>query len=235
MYLVLTVNCRPPLTISQPPALIASFGKDDAVPIAPFHAPDPTVSIQSVSMTPSPKKKGQAPTPTGATAHLAPSKDDGESGYASKSETEFSLAIFAYSECFDNLDPSPANSSAHPSSLSSPGRFASSFTNTSVVEYFSDMERHIKTKTTPDDQRAYSDTVKARRTHVLDVLRRRKLAFGSEAMRSENKWEFGRRLSVFHSADVIFSFFFPPGVSVPTTREFWGALMALVNEVSSWK
>jgi hypothetical protein len=206
--------------------------------MAPFHTPDPTVSIQQVPITLSPKQKSQAPdhlakplTPTGATAHLAPSKDDEESVYTSKSETDFSFGIFAYSECFDNLGPSPANSSARPSPLSSPGRFPSSFTNASVVEYFSDMERHIKTKTTPDDQRAYKDTAKARRAHVLEVLRRRTVAFGSKTTSSENKWDFGRRVSVFHSADIIFSFFFPPDVSVPTTPEFWGALMALINVV----
>ncbi|KAH6617426.1 hypothetical protein F5144DRAFT_596449 [Chaetomium tenue] len=219
-----------------PPALVALFEKDNAILGATLPTHNAAVSNQQLSVTLPPKQNDQrpggsatAPVPTGSKANLSASKPDEESGYVSKSGSEFSLGIFAYLECFNNLNSKPANPSATLSPLSSQPTFPPSFQDASVVQYFADMEEHIQTKTTPDDQRAYKNTYKARRAHVVEVLGRRKSAFGAKNTSLDNNWDFGRIITVFHSADIIFSFFFPAGVSVPTTRQFWGAVMAVIN------
>ncbi|KAK4043881.1 hypothetical protein C8A01DRAFT_12591, partial [Parachaetomium inaequale] len=152
-------------------------------------------------------------------------KDD--VGPTSKSETGPSCGIFAYLECFADLDLHPSLSP--PASLSSRSPPPPpSFKNISVVTYFSDIEQHIEAKAIPDDRRAYRTTVKAQRADVHEALDSERRSAETRNSPSEQE-DIRKRVSVFNLADVVFNFFFPPDAWVPTTRKFWGALMTLVN------
>jgi hypothetical protein len=152
-------------------------------------------------------------------------KDD--VGPALKSETEPSCGIFAYLECFADLDLRPSLSP--PASLSSRSPPPPpSFKNLSVVKYFSDIEQHIEAKAIPDDRRAYRTTAKAQRADVHETLDSERRSAEPRNSPSEQE-DIRKRVSVFNLADIVFDFFFPPDAWVPTTRKFWGAVMALVN------
>ncbi|KAH6842412.1 hypothetical protein B0I37DRAFT_392979 [Chaetomium sp. MPI-CAGE-AT-0009] len=208
------------------PVVLSCDRITDAVPGAPFPTPDAAVPNESVSATLSPKPESQTPSHSAVS-----SKPSGESGHTSKPKTEFSCGIFAYSECFDNLDPSPAGPPAPAiSSFPSSPRFPPSFKNAAVMQYFTAMERHIETKTTPEDRRAYRDIAKVPRADVYKSLVTKQQTPHSATTASHNKRDFEKRVAVFHSADIVFSFFFPPGVRVSTIRKFWGAVMAIINE-----
>ncbi|KAK1758176.1 hypothetical protein QBC47DRAFT_410891 [Echria macrotheca] len=101
-----------------------------------------------------------------------------------------------------------------------------------LEDYFLEVEDYILSRTTFSDRRAYTACPEASRDKIYDELERKGIELsGITDVQREQQRNYERQLDIFNAVDVLFTFFFPPDVVVPTTGKFWGALEAVINAV----
>ena len=141
-------------------------------------------------------------------------------------EPESACGIFAYLECFGNsMERSVGISPASPA-LGVPVSTEAQ----NATEYFAGIDEHMRSKTTVVDRFAYRSIHDTLPSLVYEMLNReRRILDLTEQPSLGQHRDFHRRVSVYNSADAVFNFFFPQDTWVATTKEFWGAVRALVT------
>ncbi|KAI1370582.1 hypothetical protein F4677DRAFT_457763 [Hypoxylon crocopeplum] len=93
------------------------------------------------------------------------------------------------------------------------------------------VDDYLLSRTSFSDRRAYATCPEATRDEIYAHLEKEgiKLSELSDSSRTPQR-NYEAQLDVFNAADVLFSFFFPPNVKVPTISRFWGALRAILTD-----
>lgn len=135
------------------------------------------------------------------------------------------LAIFTCLEVVSDAISSSSLSGAVSISPSNP------FKDKTVLKYFKSVDNHLLTKTTVGDRLAVEkcESGKHHRQEVYSLLDTERSKSTAVPLDTDQETNFERRVSLFLLADAIFTFFFPPETSVPTTSRFWGAVRAIVH------
>lgn len=97
-------------------------------------------------------------------------------------------------------------------------------------DHLREVEDFLLSQTRFSDQRAYTACPEATRDLLYKHLDREgaELAQRKDSDR-ERQHNYETRLAIFNAADLVFNFFFPPRVDVPTIGKFWGALTAVIT------
>jgi len=80
------------------------------------------------------------------------------------------------------------------------------------------------------DRRAYRECPEASRMSVYSLIEKQgaELAKATD-VRSSQQRDYEDQIDVFNAADLVFRFFFPPQVEVPTVTRYWGAIQLLIE------
>jgi len=142
-----------------------------------------------------------------------------EDRHDSKPDRQLSCQVFAYLE---SLAKSVKSTTASPG-LPSPSK------NKTVPDHFTIIEEHMWNRTTVGDRIAYRSIEEVHRSIVHEELDSERQSFDRTTPSLEQQRNFDTRVSLFNSADAVFSFFFPQDTCVVTTRRFWGAVLTIVK------
>ncbi|KAK0652573.1 hypothetical protein B0T16DRAFT_103189 [Cercophora newfieldiana] len=101
-------------------------------------------------------------------------------------------------------------------------------------DHFREVEDYILCQTTFGDRRAYTACPKSTRAKIYGQLEQRGVEL-SEAtnVEREQQRDYEMQLDIFNAADLVFNFFFPSDVEIPTTGKFWGSLEDVINAVTN--
>ncbi|KAK4198538.1 hypothetical protein QBC40DRAFT_283526 [Triangularia verruculosa] len=100
-----------------------------------------------------------------------------------------------------------------------------------LKDYFTQVDQYLLNKTARQDRGAYSELRKSSRNDVYKLLEEEGNPSNDDIPSSERKMYEGR-VSFFNKADLVFKFFFPPDVEVPTVDRFWGIIMSMIEHPS---
>jgi len=80
------------------------------------------------------------------------------------------------------------------------------------------------------DRRAYRECPEASRRSVYSLIEKQgaELAKATD-VRSSQQRDYEDQIDVFNAADLVFRFFFPPQVEIPTVSRYWGAIQLLIE------
>jgi hypothetical protein len=101
-------------------------------------------------------------------------------------------------------------------------------------DHFLEVEDYILSHTTFSDRRAYTACPESTREKIYAQLEQKGVELsGVTDVERDQQHEYETQLDIFNAADVVFKFFFPPDVVVPTIGKFWGALEAIIRYIPS--
>ena len=96
-------------------------------------------------------------------------------------------------------------------------------------DHLREVEDYLLSQTTFSDRRAYAACPEATRDEIYVHLEKRGIELSKLTnVQREQQLYYETQLDIFNAADVVFKFFFPPDVEVPTIRKFWGALEVII-------
>ncbi|RYO78437.1 hypothetical protein DL766_001500 [Monosporascus sp. MC13-8B] len=98
-------------------------------------------------------------------------------------------------------------------------------------DHLREVEDYLLSRTSFSDRRAYDACPEATRDEICAHLEKEgiELSKRTDVQRGRQR-DYEARLDIFNAADVVFKFFFPPNVEVPTVRKFWGALRVIITD-----
>ncbi|VBB79618.1 Putative protein of unknown function [Podospora comata] len=97
-------------------------------------------------------------------------------------------------------------------------------------DYFVQVDKYLLNKTARQDQKAYSELRQSKRRDVYKLLEEEGGKGKEESPPSEReKTMYESRVSFFNKADIVFKFFFPSELEVPTVDRFWGIVLSLIE------
>ncbi|KAI0097925.1 hypothetical protein GGR51DRAFT_577712 [Nemania sp. FL0031] len=96
-------------------------------------------------------------------------------------------------------------------------------------DHLREVEDYLLFQTSFSDRRAYGACPEATRDEVYAYLESQgvELSNSNEGQRAWQR-DYEVKLDIFNAANVVFEFFFPPRVEVPTIPKFWGALKMIM-------
>ncbi|KAK4236126.1 hypothetical protein C8A03DRAFT_17193 [Achaetomium macrosporum] len=98
-------------------------------------------------------------------------------------------------------------------------------------DYLREVDDFLLSRTPFSDRRAYAACPEATRDTIYSCLEKRGIELSKTAdVEREEQWYYETHLDIFNAADIVFKFFFPPDVEVPTIRKFWGALDIIITD-----
>jgi len=97
-------------------------------------------------------------------------------------------------------------------------------------DHLREVEDYLLSRTSFSDRRAYAACPEGTRDEIYDQLEKEGIELSklSDGQRGRQR-DYEAQLDIFNAADVVFKFFFPPDVKVPTIGKFWGALNIIIN------
>ncbi|GAB1317897.1 Mg2+ transporter [Madurella fahalii] len=98
-----------------------------------------------------------------------------------------------------------------------------------LEDHLQEVEDFLLYETSFRDRRAYRDCPDGTREDLVSLLEQKgaDLSESTEAQHRRQK-DFEMQLDLFNAADLVFKFFFPANVVVPTVHKFWGALKVII-------
>jgi hypothetical protein len=97
-------------------------------------------------------------------------------------------------------------------------------------DHLREVDDYLLSRTPFSDRRTYAACPEATRDAIYSDLEQRGIELSKlEEDQHEQQWLYETQLDIFNAADIVFKFFFPPDVEVPTIRKFWGALDIIIS------
>ncbi|KAK4171864.1 hypothetical protein QBC36DRAFT_364939 [Triangularia setosa] len=126
-------------------------------------------------------------------------------------------------------EPKPASSFSVFTCLDGVASTTTSGINYDVLKnYFTQVDEYLLNKTARQDRKAYSELRQSTRGEVYRLLEEEGRIGKDDVPPSEWKM-YESRVSFFNKADLVFKFFFPFDLEVPTVDRFWGIVLSLIE------
>ncbi|KAK3307749.1 uncharacterized protein B0T15DRAFT_522460 [Chaetomium strumarium] len=97
-------------------------------------------------------------------------------------------------------------------------------------DHLREVEDYLLCRTPFSDRRTYAACPEATRGAIYSDLEQGGIELSKlDDVPSKEQWRYETQLDIFNAADIVFKFFFPPDVEMPTIRKFWGALDIIIT------